>query len=93
MSSRCYCPICGKEFDSMYRLKQHFRHVHKIKKCPICGREFKNLAVHAFQEHLRGCEQHTVLYWLTSNTYNNSERLKKARDRAEEVLAKHGWLR
>lgn len=79
-----YCPLCDYEAKTLNNLKKHFRvaHVECFTRCPLCEVDVY-VPKHAWQiEDV----DHMVLYYLTANTRTRSNKFKRARGVAYEVL-------
>jgi len=82
-----YCPCCGKRFKLISKLKYHYRHFHDIGYCPICKKRFASVSTHALNMFVvYGCEEHAVLYWLTTMHHSRSERYRIVKDIIEKYL-------
>jgi len=60
-----YCPICGKQYEYLYKLKYHYRKCHKSDYCPLCKKEFKSVVKHAIKYYIAyNCKYHATLAYL-----------------------------
>mgnify|MGYP000315352479 CR=1 FL=1 len=89
------CPICGREFSTLYGLKAHFANKHRyLKTCPVCGREFRSplsLVQHLRQKFIMsGDEPHGAWWWLMTYSRNRTHgkkiHYKRARSAARVMF-------
>jgi len=89
MVERYYCPACDYESSSLYVIKRHYKQNHNIFYCPICKKKYKRVALHAREIYeIYGCEEHAVLYWLTTS----KKIILEVKDIVEKMLSKKGLL-
>ena len=59
------CPVCGREFKTLYNLKTHVLQRHPPDQyCPVCRKKFSNVLVHLAHEARKGDFKHAVYYVL-----------------------------
>lgn len=80
------CPICGRVFGALTRLKIHFvlTHSKRLTRCPACGTEYENpdaLHRHIAMTGLWWQDQAHLALWYLIMTHNHG----KARKRLAEL--------
>jgi hypothetical protein len=85
------CPVCSKEFRTLYGLKAHFKaaHADALSVCSLCGKRCRNadgLKLHCSWMMRRGCARHGALYYLLSNGAWISRRLGALKGEVLDLL-------